>query len=120
MAIRNGRQRRILKRVHPLWRWIPIQTNRSFRQRRAMGRFRRPLGLAVKRLIDVVIASALLILCLPLFVVTAILIKFDSAGPVFFRQERLGIERPVVSDFQISNDDRRCRSPNSRFTRRFC
>ncbi|HXC94890.1 MAG TPA: sugar transferase [Edaphobacter sp.] len=39
---------------------------------------------------DVVGSFLLLIALLPLFVVTAILIKLDSPGPVFFRHERVG------------------------------
>lgn len=43
-----------------------------------------------KRLSDVVIAAVLLVLSSPLILVLAALIKLDSAGPVFFRQRRLG------------------------------
>ena len=50
-----------------------------------------PQGMAVKRLVDLVIACGMLIVCLPVFVTTAVLIKLDSAGPVFFRQERVGL-----------------------------
>jgi exopolysaccharide biosynthesis polyprenyl glycosylphosphotransferase len=46
---------------------------------------------AVKRMIDVVGASLALVLTAPLFVVIAVLIRRDSAGPVFFRQARLGL-----------------------------
>jgi exopolysaccharide biosynthesis polyprenyl glycosylphosphotransferase len=45
----------------------------------------------VKRLIDVVGASIVLLLTAPLFVLLAILIKRDSPGPIFFKQTRLGI-----------------------------
>jgi lipopolysaccharide/colanic/teichoic acid biosynthesis glycosyltransferase len=41
---------------------------------------------------DLIIASLLLILCSPIFLLLAILTKLDSAGPVFFRQIRLGKE----------------------------
>jgi exopolysaccharide biosynthesis polyprenyl glycosylphosphotransferase len=44
----------------------------------------------VKRLIDFVMAGLGLVLASPLILVTALLIKLDSRGPVFFRQERLG------------------------------
>jgi exopolysaccharide biosynthesis polyprenyl glycosylphosphotransferase len=44
----------------------------------------------VKRTMDVVGASMLLILLLPLFALTAVLVKLDSKGPVFFRHERIG------------------------------
>lgn len=45
-----------------------------------------------KRGMDLIIASLLLILCSPIFLLLAILTKLDSAGPVFFRQIRLGKE----------------------------
>jgi len=46
--------------------------------------------LAAKRLCDVVSAAIGIILCLPIWVLTAIAIKLDSPGPVFFRQGRPG------------------------------
>ncbi|MDQ7053962.1 MAG: sugar transferase [candidate division KSB1 bacterium] len=44
----------------------------------------------VKRLIDVTVAVAVLILGLPLWLVVTLLIKLDSPGPVIYRQERVG------------------------------
>ena len=44
----------------------------------------------LKRLFDIVISLIALAFCLPIFVVVGALIKQDSAGPVFFRQERIG------------------------------
>ena len=44
----------------------------------------------IKRSIDMLISLAMLILFLPLIIVTAILIKIDSKGPVIFSQERVG------------------------------
>jgi lipopolysaccharide/colanic/teichoic acid biosynthesis glycosyltransferase len=44
----------------------------------------------LKRLCDVVAASVALLGLLPLFLIIAALIKIDSAGPVFFKQERIG------------------------------
>jgi len=43
-----------------------------------------------KRAIDVVGASVALLLVLPFMILTAILIKLESPGPVFFHQARLG------------------------------
>lgn len=45
----------------------------------------------VKRVLDVLLASAGLVLTAPLFAVIAVAIKLDSPGPVFFRQERVGL-----------------------------
>lgn len=44
----------------------------------------------VKRVFDFFVATLFLTLALPLMVVIGLAIKFDSPGPVFFRQERVG------------------------------
>src|SRR5438128_551071 len=49
--------------------------------------------LLVKRLIDICGAAVLLLAAAPLFAMVALLIKFDSPGPAFFRQERLGLSK---------------------------
>jgi exopolysaccharide biosynthesis polyprenyl glycosylphosphotransferase len=49
------------------------------------------LLLAVKRAFDVVVSFTLLITLTPLFVFLSIVIKLTSPGPVFFRQERVGM-----------------------------
>jgi len=46
--------------------------------------------ISVKRVLDVVVSLVSLILLSPLFIYFAIKIKYDSKGPVFFRQERIG------------------------------
>ena len=43
-----------------------------------------------KRTLDFIGALLLSIVCAPVFLVLAVLIKIDSEGPVFFRQERIG------------------------------
>lgn len=45
--------------------------------------------LLIKRVFDIVVSGIMLILLSPLFIVLAILIKVDSKGPVFYRQERI-------------------------------
>ena len=44
----------------------------------------------LKRLFDLLGAAVALLLLSPLLLVVAVLIKLDSPGPVFFRQERVG------------------------------
>ena len=51
------------------------------------------LYFAAKRGVDVILAGLLLILLSPLILVIAILISLDSAGPIFFTQERVGATR---------------------------
>jgi exopolysaccharide biosynthesis polyprenyl glycosylphosphotransferase len=50
-----------------------------------------PLGQATKRLFDIAVSAALLVLLSPVLVVTAALVKLTSRGPVLFRQERVGL-----------------------------
>jgi exopolysaccharide biosynthesis polyprenyl glycosylphosphotransferase len=45
---------------------------------------------AIKRGMDLLLASALLLVFAPLLLVLALAIKLDSSGPVFFAQERVG------------------------------
>ncbi len=44
----------------------------------------------LKRAVDVVFSSIMIIIALPLFVIIPLLVKITSRGPVFFRQERVG------------------------------
>ncbi|MBN1476634.1 sugar transferase [Candidatus Sumerlaeota bacterium] len=48
------------------------------------------MSLVIKRAMDVAVAGFSLILLSPVLIVTAIAIKLESPGPVFFRQERVG------------------------------
>jgi Undecaprenyl-phosphate glucose phosphotransferase len=58
---------------------------------RVMGRPLDEVAALVKRIEDVVIAAFCLLVTLPLMFVIALCIKFDSRGPVLFRQKRLGV-----------------------------
>ena len=44
----------------------------------------------LKRCVDIVLSVLLLILALPILAIAAIAIEFDSEGPVFFVQPRMG------------------------------
>ena len=44
----------------------------------------------IKRLFDLVVSAAMLAVSLPIMVLTALLIKLESPGPVLYRQERVG------------------------------
>jgi exopolysaccharide biosynthesis polyprenyl glycosylphosphotransferase len=46
-----------------------------------------------KRLIDIMASTVLLVLLAPLFIAVVLLIKWDSPGPVFFGQERVGLNK---------------------------
>lgn len=46
---------------------------------------------SIKRIVDVVVSLMMLILFLPLLVISAILVRFSSPGPIFYKQERIGL-----------------------------
>lgn len=46
--------------------------------------------LFAKRLIDIGVSLLFLLICSPVYLITAILVKFSSPGPIFFRQSRIG------------------------------
>lgn len=50
---------------------------------------------------DFLISLFAIIILMPLFLIIGILIKFDSKGPVFFRQERLGKDGKIFEIFKF-------------------
>ena len=48
-------------------------------------------SLWLKRLLDVLASATGLLLLLPLLLLIALWVKFDSPGSIFFRQERIGL-----------------------------
>ncbi|MEK8024382.1 MAG: hypothetical protein RLY78_3296 [Pseudomonadota bacterium] len=61
----------------------------------------------VKRIFDIVCSSALILLALPVMLVTTVLIKLESKGPIFYRQERVGANSQVfkVTKFRSMRTD---------------
>lgn len=55
----------------------------------------------VKRVFDLVVSLSLLVATSPIMLVTAILIKLESHGPVFYRQERIGQHGRPFSIFKF-------------------
>lgn len=49
------------------------------------------LNWCIKRLMDLIIAAAALVVASPIMVIAAVLVKLTSKGPVIFKQERIGL-----------------------------
>ena len=49
----------------------------------------------MKRLLDILISTAAIILLLPLFLILYVLVYFSMGSPVFFRQKRVGKEQKI-------------------------
>ncbi|MEO8571478.1 MAG: sugar transferase, partial [Chloroflexota bacterium] len=57
----------------------------------------RIIGIAVKRLLDIVAAVALLLVLSPILLLLAVVLRLRDGGPVLFRQERVGLHgRPFL------------------------
>ncbi len=50
---------------------------------------KKKVSLLVKRIFDISLSALLLIILSPVFLITAVAIKLDSKGPVFYRQTRI-------------------------------
>ena len=61
----------------------------------------RKISLLIKRCFDILFSLILLILLSPAFLLIAILIKLDSKGPVFFRQERVTTYKRIFRIFKF-------------------
>ena len=72
---------------------------------RAYDRYPVTVADAVRRALNVVVATFALIVTAPLMLVVAALVRLDSPGPVIYRQERVGLCRRGSRDG--SKDDRR-------------
>ena len=47
----------------------------------------------IKRLIDIILSGCGILVLLPVYALTALAVKLDDPGPVFFRQKRVGIHK---------------------------
>ena len=56
---------------------------------------------AIKRTFDIGVSIIFLLASLPLLIVTAILIKFESPGPIFYCQERVGLNGRTFKVFKF-------------------
>ncbi|OHB97260.1 MAG: undecaprenyl-phosphate glucose phosphotransferase [Planctomycetes bacterium RIFCSPLOWO2_12_38_17] len=54
-------------------------------------------NIIIKRSLDIVFSSFILILLSPFMLIIALLIKLTSAGPVFYKQERMGLDGKIFN-----------------------
>ena len=92
-----GRKQKVEFRLAPsLFNFLPQKTSVEQIGVLPMVRlFREPLSDAekfIKRLFDITIASFAFITLSPIWILVALLIKFDSRGAVLFKQERVGMD----------------------------
>jgi exopolysaccharide biosynthesis polyprenyl glycosylphosphotransferase len=92
-----GRRQKVEFRLAPsLFNFLPQKTSVEQIGILPMVRlFREPLSEAqrfVKRASDILISALVILLTAPLWIIISLLIKLDSPGAIFFRQERIGMD----------------------------
>lgn len=97
VMMRCGRRRGVEFRIAPsLFNCLPRKTEIDQIGVLPMIRlFREPLSSGariLKRSFDLIVAALAIVLLLPVWLLTALLIKLDSKGPVFYTQERVGMD----------------------------
>ena len=56
---------------------------------------------AVKRVFDAAVSLLLLVFLAPLMLLTAAWIKFESSGPIFFKQQRYGFGKKIIEVYKF-------------------
>ncbi|MBO4276525.1 sugar transferase [Candidatus Saccharibacteria bacterium] len=59
------------------------------------------MSLFIKRMLDLIFGVVLLVFFSPIFLILAVVIKIDSKGPVFYRQERVTIYNRTFKIFKF-------------------
>ena len=115
VMIQTGRRRGVEFRIAPtLLNCLPSKTEiDQVGSLPMVTLFRSPLSNGariVKRTSDLLIATLALTLLSPLWLLIALLIKLDSRGPVFYKQERVGMDGRIFlfykfRSMQVGSDD---------------
>lgn len=60
-----------------------------------------PFIRSLKKVLDLIFSSVLLAACLPFFPIVALMIRLDSPGPVFYAQQRVGLNGKVFTIYKF-------------------
>src|SRR5207253_1628898 len=115
VMIQTGRRRGVEFRIAPtLLNCLPSKTEiDQVGSLPMVTLFRSPLSggaRIIKRTSDLLVATLALTLLSPLWLLIALLIKLDSRGPVFYKQERVGMDGRIFlfykfRSMQVGSDD---------------
>ncbi|PJE29216.1 polymer biosynthesis protein, WecB/TagA/CpsF family [Pseudooceanicola antarcticus] len=102
LAGRVKRAPAIVRKARAEWAWRLAMEPRRMARRYLIGNFaflgrayldaraQRPAGDTARRVFDVTVSAAALIILAPILLLTALAIRLESGGPVLFRQTRVG------------------------------
>lgn len=106
VMMQTGRSRRVEFRFAPrFFDLLPQKTSVEQIGVLPMVRlFREPLSdtdRLIKRLSDIVIASFALLITFPVWLIAMLLVRFSSRGPIFFRQNRVGMDGRIFQCYKF-------------------
>ncbi len=84
-------------------RYVRLEEHPAVGSRAVLGNgeeIRRPsrLEATVLRSLNIVLAAGALIILAPLILIVALFVRLDSPGPIFYRQQRVGLDRRTPGD----------------------
>ncbi len=124
-------EERVLEMVRKLW-VLPVDVRLAAHMNRLRFRpraysyignvpvldiFDKPIAdwnMVIKTLFDRVAGLLILILLAPVMLITAVAVKLDSPGPVFFRQRRLGFNNEIIEILKFRSLYHEHADPNAR------
>jgi exopolysaccharide biosynthesis polyprenyl glycosylphosphotransferase len=125
VVMKTGRRRGVEFRIAPtLFDCLPSKTEvDQIGALPVITLFRSPLShvaRVVKRASDLVIAILAIVVFSPIWLIVALLIKLDSSGPIFYKQERVGMDGRIFLCFKFRTmrteaDDRAHREYQRRY-----
>lgn len=85
------------------WFQVPVYDigNDWFLQSTGFSALSDPAAQRIKRLFDISLAFTVLVLSVPLLIISALAIKLDSSGPVFFSQQRVGFRGNLFTIYKL-------------------
>lgn len=89
LKVTPAEEANLLAHYQKMDQFIPLRT-RMIRLRRLLWNLAGIAGIAIKRLIDIMVSATMLLLLAPLFAMVSLLIRLESKGPVFYSQTRVG------------------------------
>jgi sugar transferase (PEP-CTERM system associated) len=111
----SNRVRDLVQFYEELWQKVPLYYlgTRWFLLTEGFSLLGNPVRLRIKRLMDVAISVAMLVLSTPILLLTAICIRLESPGPIIYRQVRTGRDGKdfIIFKFRSMRVDAEAKGP---------
>lgn len=85
------------------WYMVPVDHIQEdwFLRSQGFSMIGNPISIRIKRIIDIILSSILLMISIPIIILSAFLIKITSKGPIFFKQTRVGLKSETFTIYKL-------------------